>query len=158
MCQRVPAPSAIFVGRDETVSRVEQALTRVAVAVICGVPGIGKSTLAFSIAARWKRPAIYCRINDGESLAKIVDDARRAAARRPIPEIDDDDERMADLSERLDDAHTLLIMDDIHRLAPSHQLRLILGVGPHLHRGRLLVTTRERPELGTEIDRLELCL
>lgn len=158
MCQRVPAPSAIFVGRDESLRRVEQALTRVPVAVICGVPGIGKSTLAFSIAARWGRPTIYGRIADGDSLASLVDDARRAAARCSIPEIDDDDERMADLAERLDDTQTLLIIDDLHRLSPLHQLRLILGVGQHLHRGRLLVTTRERPELGTEIDRLELCL
>src|SRR4051794_28366712 len=119
MCHRVPAPSAIFVGRDETLRRVEQALTRVPVVVICGVPGIGKSTLTFSIAACCGRPAIYCRITEGESLAGLVDDARRATARCPIAEIDDDDERMADLAERLDQTHALLIVDDLHHLPPG---------------------------------------
>lgn len=158
MSHRVPAPSAIFVGRDEQLQRVEQALVHVPVAVICGVPGIGKSTLAFAIAERWARPAVYQRITEGAPLARLIDDVRRAIARGPVPEIDDDDERMAELAERLDDAHALLVIDDLHRLDLGHRLQLILGIGQLLHRGRLVVTTRERPELGTAIDRLELRL
>jgi DNA-binding response OmpR family regulator len=158
MSSRVPAPSAIFVGRDEPLQRVERALVRVPVALICGVPGIGKSTLAFAIAERWGRRAVYRRITRGEPLGRLIDRARSAVTGGSVPELDDDDDRIADLAERLDEAHALLVIDDLHRLASDDPQQLILGLGPLLHRGRLLATTRERPELGIAIDRLELGL
>src|SRR5882724_4066120 len=146
MFQRVPVPSAIFVGRDEPLRRIEQALVRVPVAVICGVAGIGKSTLAFSLAERWANTVVYQRISDGEPLAQLIDDVRRTLARGPVPELGDDAERMADLAERLDDAHALLVIDDLHRLDPGHRRRLVHGIGHLLRRGRLIVTTRELPD------------
>src|SRR4051812_40536976 len=105
MFLRVPTPSAIFVGRDEQLGRIVQALPHVPVAVICGVAGIGKSTLAFSIAERWESEVVYRRIGDGEPLSRLIDDVRRALARGSVPELDKNEERLVDLAERLDEAH-----------------------------------------------------
>lgn len=158
MSHYMPAPSGIFVGRDEQLRRAEQGLARVAIAVIYGVPGIGKSTLAFALAERWGRPGIYHRIAEGEPLSRLLDDVRRAVSRGPIPEIADDDERIADAAARLDAAHALLVVDNLQHLDLDDRLRLVLGIGQLLHRGRLVVTTRERLELSTAVDRLEIHL
>ncbi len=158
MFLRVPTPSAIFVGRDEQLGRIVQALPHVPVAVICGVAGIGKSTLAFSIAERWESEVIYRRIGDGEPLSRLIDDVRRALARGSAPELEKNEDRMVDLAERLDEAHALLVLDDLHRLDLSSRRLLIHGIGQLLRRGRLIATTRELPELGPGIDRLELRL
>lgn len=155
---RVPAPCAIFVGREEPRRRIEHALQHVPVVLVCGVPGIGKSTLAFSIAERWAGPAVYRRIADGEPVSRLLDDVRRILARGSVAELDSDDERMGELTKQLDDAQALLVIDDLHRLDPGERTRLVLGLGQLLHRGRMILTTRERPELGTGIDRLELHL
>ncbi len=155
---RIPAPSAIFVGRDEELGRVVQALARVPVAIICGVAGIGKSTLAFAIAERWGREVVYRRISDGEPLSVLIDEVRRALARGRAPDLYKDEDRMVDLAQRLDDAHALFVIDDLHRLDITARRSFIHGIGQLLRRGRLIATSRELPELGPGVDRLELRL
>src|SRR4051812_4703491 len=105
---RVPTPSAIFVGRNEQLGRVVRALARIPVAVIYGVTGIGKSTLAFSVAERGGRGGVSRRMGADEPLSMLVDDVRRALARGPVPELGEE-ACMVDLAERLDDAHALLV-------------------------------------------------
>jgi tetratricopeptide (TPR) repeat protein len=157
MSSRVPAPSAIFVGRDEQLRRIEQVIARVPVAVIYGIAGVGKSMLAFSFAERWAGTALYQHIGDGE-LARLIGDMRRGLARGQRLEPRGDGDGMAEIAQRLDDSHALLVLDDLHRLAPGAQRELVHGIGQLLRRGRLIVTTRELPDLGEDFDHLSLRL
>ena len=139
---RIPTPSAIFVGRDEQLGRVVRALARVPVAIICGVAGIGKSMLAFSVAERWDREVVYRRIRDGEPLSMLIDDVRRALTRGLAPDLYKDEDRMVDLAQRLDDAHALFVIDDLHRLDITSRRLFIHGIGQPIGAGQDWIQSR----------------
>ena len=60
---RIPPPPAVFVGRDAELTRLALGVQRVSVALICGVAGVGKSSLASAFAATWPGPIAYCRVD-----------------------------------------------------------------------------------------------
>src|SRR5579883_2167135 len=104
-------PSATFVGRSSELLRLEEGLSRVPVAAICGAAGVGKSALAAAFAARWKGPCALVRATTDSTLAGLVDDARRQLADGPVAQATDDDERLAELADRLEKDGGLWILD-----------------------------------------------
>ena len=155
----VPSPPAIFVGRQSEIARVEEMLTRVKVAVIYGVGGVGKSTLAYAVAARWTRPIVHHAVVGDEPLAALVDDVRRQLARGPVPEITREDERTLSLARKLDESETLLLLDDIHRLDARSRTPFVELLSRTLRRGRVIATSRELVSAdAAEADRFELRL
>ena len=97
----VPRPSALFVGRDAELARLRDKLEQVPIAVIYGVAGIGKSTLACALAASWHGPVAYRKAGDEEPVAALLDDVRRQLAGGPVSEAATDDERLEDLVQRM---------------------------------------------------------
>src|SRR5438270_12524575 len=79
-------PPAIFVGRDEDLGRLRTALERLRLALIYGVPGVGKTSFllhaANQLADKLKARLIYRACEPGESLATVAAAAlgKRAAA------------------------------------------------------------------------------
>lgn len=155
----VPSPPAIFVGRRSEIARVEEMLARVKVAVIYGVGGVGKSALAYAVAARWTRPIVHHTAVTGEPLAALVDDIRRQLAGGPVTEMTREDERTLSLARKLDESETLLLLDDIHRLEALSRTLLIETLSKGLQRGRVLATSRELVSAAAAAaDRFELRL
>jgi DNA-binding winged helix-turn-helix (wHTH) protein len=139
----VPRPSALFVGRDAELARLREKLAQVPIAVIYGVPGIGKSTLACALAATWKGPVAYRKTGDDEPVAALVDDVRRQLAGGPVSEAATDDERLQDLVQRMDATGALWLLDDLHRLEATARAALLRALGHSLRAGRLAATSRE---------------
>ncbi|MDB4967805.1 MAG: hypothetical protein JWN44_3494 [Myxococcales bacterium] len=155
---RLPAPPALFLGRDAERRRLLAQLGRVPVACVSGVAGVGKTALAYAVAADWPAPAVYRRAQAGEPLASLLDDARRALAGGAVRERDSDDERLDELAHALDADGALLIVDDLHLVADADRDALLSALGAQLRRGRLLVTSRERLVSRRGADRVELRL
>ena len=151
-----PRPPAVFVGRDRELAQLERGLARVPVAVVCGLAGVGKSSLAYAAAEGWKGPTVHARAT-GPELTAVVEDLRRAVT-PAAAELRTDDERCRALARALDDAGALAVVDDLHVLAPDAQARLLGAVGAHLARGRLIATSRERPASAQGYDRVEIHL
>lgn len=137
-------PPALFVGREAEIARVQALLQKVPVVVICGVAGVGKSALAYRIAAAWPGPRIHRRIAAGQPLGALCDDLRReCAATGDLPEALDDPERLSALAARLDEAGTLVVLDDLHHLQRNEAEQLVGGLAQLLRKGRVIVTGRE---------------
>ncbi|MGZ3441620.1 MAG: ATP-binding protein, partial [Polyangia bacterium] len=142
--QTLVRPPALFVGRDAEIARLQALLPRVPFALICGVAGVGKSALAYRIAADWPGRQIHRRIAAGQTLGALCDDLRReCAASDVVPEAQDDAERLADLAQRLDDAVALVVLDDLHHLTRPDSEQLVDGLARLLRRGRVIATSRE---------------
>jgi tetratricopeptide (TPR) repeat protein len=145
----------LFVGRERELAQLERGLARVPVAVICGLAGVGKSSLAYAVAATWSGPVAHVAAR-GPELGALLDEVRRAVG--PAPEVLGDDARAAALAEALDGAGALAVVDDLHLLAADDQARLLAAVGARLDRGRLVATSRERPASAQGYDRVEIHL
>ena len=91
----VPRLSALFIGRDAELARLRDKLEQVPIAVIYGVAGIGKSTLACALAATWHGPVAYRKAGDEEPVAALLDDVRRQLAGGPVTEAADAREALA---------------------------------------------------------------
>ena len=142
--QTLVQPPTLFVGRDAEIARLQALLPRVPVALICGVAGVGKSALAYRIAADWRGRQIHRRIAARQTLGALCDDLRReCAASDVVPEAHDDAERLADLARRLDDTVSLVVLDDLHHLARPDAEELVDGLARLLRRGRVIATSRE---------------
>src|SRR5207248_7546466 len=128
----VPRPSALFVGRDAELARLRDKLKQVPIAVIYGVAGIGKSTLACALAASWDGPVAYRKAGDGEPVAALLDDVRRQLAGGPVSEAATDDERLEDLVQRMDATRALWLLDDLHRLEATARAALVRALGQSL--------------------------
>lgn len=100
MFARVPGASAVFVGRESEVERLGRALARLPMAFVYGVPGVGKSALAYEFARRWDGPRVYSRVADGVTLSEMIDDVRRQLAEGPVEEVQCDGERIAKIESR----------------------------------------------------------
>lgn len=170
-----PRPPAIFVGRERELAQLERGLARVPVAVICGLAGVGKSSLAYAVAAAWPGPSLHAHAGRGPRadeparprepdarrrappLAALLDELlRRAGA--AVDELVGDDERAAALARALDEQAGLAVIDDLERLPVADQARLLAAVGARLTRGRLVVTSREWPAAAQGYDRVEVHL
>lgn len=150
-----PRPPAVFVGRDRELAQLDRGLDRVPVAVVCGLAGVGKSSLAYAAAAKWQGPAVYARAT-GAGLSALLDELRRALG--ATTELRTDDERAGALARALDGAGAVAIVDDLHVLPPADQAWLLGELGAHLERGRLIGTSRERPASAQGYDRVEIHL
>lgn len=150
-----PRPPTLFVGRDRERGLLERGLARVPVAVVCGLAGVGKSSLAYAVAARWPGPTVHAVA--GRGLGALVDELRRRTG-GPVAELRTDDERCAALAARLDDTGALAVVDDLHRLPPAEQPRLLAAIGTRLTRGRRIATSREWPAAAQGYDRVEVHL
>jgi DNA-binding winged helix-turn-helix (wHTH) protein/tetratricopeptide (TPR) repeat protein len=139
----VPRLSALFVGRDAELARLREKLEQVPIAVIYGVAGIGKSTLACALAASWDGPVAYRKAGDEEPVATLLDDVRRQLAGGPVSEAATDDERLQDLVERMDATRALWLLDDLHRVEAAPRAALLRALGQSLRSGRLVATSRE---------------
>lgn len=145
----------MFVGRDREQAQLERGLARVPVAVVCGLAGVGKSSLAYAVAAAWAGPVVHARATAAGPSA-LLDELRRALG--AVTELRTDDERAAALARALDAAGALAVVDDLHVLPDADQAWLLGELGAHLARGRLLATSRERPASAQGYDRVEIHL
>ncbi|MEZ4400954.1 MAG: hypothetical protein R3B06_13090 [Kofleriaceae bacterium] len=150
-----PRAPSLFVGRERERGQLERGLARVPVAVVCGLAGVGKSSLAYALAEAWPGPTVHVGVTRPE-LGAVLDDLRRGLG--PAPEVLGDDSRAAALAATLDELGGLAVVDDLHRLPADDQARLLALVGERLARGRLIATSRERPAGAQGYDRVEIHL
>src|SRR6266849_3650296 len=97
----VPSPPPLFIGRQAEIERVEEMLARVEVAIIYGVGGVGKSALAYAVAARWKGKIVHHGVAPDQPVAAQVDNIRRQLAGGPVPEITRERDRIMHLAAKL---------------------------------------------------------
>jgi tetratricopeptide (TPR) repeat protein len=149
----------VFVGREPERAQLLAMLSRVQIALVYGVPGVGKSSLAHAVAADWPGRVVYYRVGSDETLAALVDDMRRQLARGPVDEAESEEERLADLARSLDHHAALMVLDDVHRLRDAAGAALFVTLGRLLREGRLLATSRELLRFGADApDRFEMRL
>jgi hypothetical protein len=139
----VPRASLIFIAREAELARLSEALSKIPVALICGLPGVGKSSVAYAVAERWQGPVVY-RKAASEPLSALLDDMRRQLARGAIGEVLSEEERLLDLASRLEQQACLWVLDDLHLLEPQARGELFGALTRLLRRGRALITSRER--------------
>lgn len=138
-------PSPLFTGRDAELARVESAFSRVKLAWIDGVAGVGKSTLALAYAERWPGPVVVCQAG-ALPLEALLDDARMALGPPEPPEPRDNASRMRDLIRRLEAKVALIVLDDAHKLEKSACAELVNALSAQLDKARAIVTSRQRWE------------
>lgn len=152
-------PPPIFVGRARELDRLASAQGLVAVAVITGVAGVGKSTLARAHAARWPGPVAVVPLRPGASIALLSEDVHRQLGVARYDLAADDDEGLAQLWALLDAQGALLVLDELHAWDAERRTAVVRSALAGLARGRLLAVSRELVALGPEdADRLELRL
>jgi tetratricopeptide (TPR) repeat protein len=156
---RLPPPTGIFVGRIRELEQLERGLRDVAVAVVYGVPGIGKSTLALAHGTHWPGQAGYLKLTEGASLSHVVAALQRQrSTARSEPTLDDVD-RLDELWARFDDAAALVVIDDLHHLDATSRTLVVTTAGQRLCSGRLIATSRELVPIAAGMpDRLQLRL
>lgn len=152
-------PPPIFVGRARELDRLASGLALVAVAVITGVAGVGKSTLARAHASRWAGPVAVVTLRPGASIALISEDVHRQLGVARDDLAVDDDGCLAQLWALLDAHGALLVIDELHAWDAERRTHLVRSALAGLARGRLLAVSRELVALGPgDPDRLELRL
>lgn len=155
---QLPAPPSVLVGRARELARIKEAHRRLGVAVLFGVPGVGKSALATAYAADFGEAAVHVRC-DGTPLAGLLDDVRRQLARGLVPELGSLEERTLDIASRLDDERALLLLEDVHEGVTGEVERVVDLLAGQLRRGRVIVTSRQRiARRPGGADRLEIQL
>jgi tetratricopeptide (TPR) repeat protein len=153
---RIPPPPAVFVGRDAELTRLGLGMQRVSVALICGVAGVGKSSLASAFAASWPGPIAYCRVGSQPVLEVLGEDVLRQLE---APGVGLPGDVLARVAAQLDEREAMWIVDDLHRLAVEDQERIVRELGQMLRRGKFVATSRQL--LPFEVDgpdRLEVRL
>jgi hypothetical protein len=154
----VPRPTAIFVGRDRELGRIRAAHADVPVAVIHGVAGVGKSSLALAYAATWPGRVAYLNARADQTLLSIADAIHRAPSQTRGEAPTDDRARLIAAWASLDRGGCLVIIDDLH-LLPLGSQRLLIGTASELREARLVVASRELiPVSPTGPDHLQLRL
>ncbi|MBK8995184.1 MAG: winged helix-turn-helix domain-containing protein [Myxococcales bacterium] len=148
----------LFVGRENELGRLTSALTRVTVAWLYGVGGVGKTTLARVFAGRAPGPVVFCDAGSAP-LDALVDDARRELGPRSRPEPRDTEQRLGDLIARLNAQRATWVVDDAHELGDGAAARLVEVLASRLRQGRAIFTSRHRLAVGARApDRLELAI
>ncbi|MET0495243.1 MAG: BTAD domain-containing putative transcriptional regulator [Actinoplanes sp.] len=151
--QLPPAP-ADFTGRGAAVSALEALLTGsgggLPIAVISGVPGAGKSTLALQVAHRLRDKFpdgqihldMYGMRPDAVEPHAALGRCLRALGVASTAQSDDVEERAAQYRDRLADRRMLVVIDDVRSAA---DVRTLLPGSPEC---AVLITSRHRlPEL-----------
>ncbi|HEX3764533.1 MAG TPA: AAA family ATPase [Kofleriaceae bacterium] len=134
------AAVAMFVGRDAELARLASALPRVAFALVLGLPGVGKTALVAKFAESWPGPVLRRRVLASHAGAEILDELRRALARR-TQNLVSDDERVADLTRLLDVDGALVVLEDVDRLDGTGRA-LLADLIQRLCRARIVATAR----------------
>lgn len=157
---RSPVPvGGTLVGRARELDRLARGLVDVRVALICGVPGIGKSALVASCAAAWPGPAIRVDLAAGASIARLVDTVHRRLGANRSERAADAVAQLDGLWSLLDGAAALLVIDDLHCLPPAVRVAVLDTAARRLRAGRLVAASRERVPVGDGTpDRLQLRL
>lgn len=149
---QLPPPPAPFIGRDDQVAALQEALAprpgRTAIAVLSGMAGVGKSALAVHVAhglrERYPDGQLFLNlhgVNPGvapmgalQALEVLLRDLGVESGRIP----DEVNGASALLRSTLADARTLLVLDDA---ASAAQVRPLLPAGP----GCAVVVTSRSP-------------
>ena len=154
-----PRPTATVVGRDDEIRRLEAALADMPVAIICGVPGVGKSTLALEYAARRKGPVSYVKLSRETSIADLADAIHRHLTVTRYDVSVDDRERLHDVWSLIERLGGLAVVDDVHLLPSDARDLIIDSATQSLRNGRLIAISRELiPVPPGKPDRLQLRL
>ncbi len=154
-----PRPTPIIVGRDRELRRICAAHIDVPVALIYGVVGVGKSTLALAYASRWAGPVAYVKVRGELTIAGLAEAVDRALSvvRSDAPA--DDGERLREMWVVIERFGCLAVIDDLHLLPPAAQ-HLVLDTGAQaLRHARMVAVSRELvPVSPGRTDRLQLRL
>lgn len=155
----LPRPTGVIVGRERELSSLERGLTDVPVAVICGVPGVGKSTLALVHAATWKGAATYMKLSTETSVSQMSETIQRRLGARSHGLALDDAERLDEIWSLLDRVGALLVLDDLHLLPAAARSSIVDSATRALRCGRLVAASRELLPISPGLpDRLQLKL
>jgi tetratricopeptide (TPR) repeat protein len=154
-----PRPATIIVGRDDELGRMRAAHVDVPVAIIYGIAGVGKSTLALAYASRWTGPVAYVNVHAALTIAELADAIHQSLSVVRHDVARDDGERLAEMWADIERCGCLAIIDDLHLLPPATQ-HAIVNTGAHaLRRARLVAVSRELiPISSCKPDRLQLRL
>ena len=148
-----------MIGRESELQRLQTALASVPVAVIFGVPGVGKSTLALEYASRWVGPVAYLKLGGPTSIAEVADALCRQFGVSHYDVSVSDRERFEDLWVVVEQAHGLAVIDDVHFLPPPVRDLLVNTAAQILGQARLVAVSRELiPWSPGMPDRLQLRL
>jgi tetratricopeptide (TPR) repeat protein len=150
-----------LVGRAAEIERLTASLERLPVAVVYGVPGVGKTAVAQAVGAAWRKSGrpIWYRKSRGEPIATIVADLRREIAGGAAAEEPDEESRLVDLARQLDAREGLLVLDDLDSVEAEPMLGALASFATRLERGRVLGASRARlPVRAGDPDRFELRL
>jgi len=141
-----------FVGREEELAALRAWLASPApLALVLGVPGIGKTALAARAASDWPGPVWYRKVygfDDARTFASALGDFLHRIERPRLRSYlssggFDGDGLSAILREDL--SGVLVVADDVHAsMEAAGFLRLAVDAGGS---GKLLVTARERPDV-----------
>jgi predicted ATPase/DNA-binding SARP family transcriptional activator len=141
--RRLPVASTTFIGRDETLAEVVDALERSRLVTLTGTGGVGKSRLALEtarrIAARYRDGARLCELAhlaEGDAVVFAV--AGAAGVRQQTRAAMEDS-----LLEALADRHVLIIVDNCEHVLDA-VVALLERIGRHCPNVQLLATSRER--------------
>jgi tetratricopeptide (TPR) repeat protein len=155
----VPRPTATVVGRDAELRRLEAALVNMPAAIICGLPGVGKSTLALEYALRRKGPVAYVKLSGETSITGLADAVHRQLTVTRYDVAVDDEERLNDVWSLVERFACLAVVDDVHLLPPESRDLIVDTATQCLRNGRLIAVSRELiPVSPGKPDRLQLRL
>lgn len=151
----VPRPPPSFVGRRRQVRAIERALDAVPVALLYGMPGAGKSALAYALARCWAGPVCYAQVFADQTPASLLDDLRRTLEGGSFRELDGLQARLTALTATLEARGALLVLDDLHLWPVPERALFVRALGERLGRARLVITSRERLPSAGHYDRYE---
>src|SRR5213593_133911 len=116
---RAPEPPAVLVGRHEQLGRLREVLRDLPIAVVLGLPGVGKSALAYAYAASYDGPVLYTALAGHAAYAALLDRARASLGNDRLEPARTDDDRLTDLARRIEAARALWLLDDLAELPPG---------------------------------------
>ncbi len=155
----LPRATSRMLGRAAELARLSDSLAHVPVAVIYGIGGLGKSTLARAFAERWDGTAVWVAAGARPAIAAITAEVFRQLGVARYDLDAGDAERVAALAEVLDRHRALLVIDDLHALTPDARQLLLAEAARQLRHARLIATSRELVAMTVgDVDRLHLRL
>jgi hypothetical protein len=154
-----PRPTAIVIGRERELDLLQRELVEVPVAVICGVAGIGKTTLALEFASRRGGACAYVKASPGWTVGDVAEASWRHLRASRWDESETEAGRLEAALTALDREGRLTILEDVHLLAPSAAETIVDAALQRLRSARLIVTSRDLiPLAAGKPDRLQILL